>query len=318
MKQILKKLLKKLPWLNLVLFYLWPGFPVYITEKMLWLYRWRKPIKPYAFIRVHNEIKTIDVSLKSILPVVKGGVIGFHDSDEPDDGTRDYVLAFCEKYPQFTPVHYPHKVMPSSSSAYRDLSLNPSHRLDSYYNTIWDHLPKNEWVIKVDCDHVYAPDRIQDLSRLLLRKTDCIILSRLNIHHCEGDHIFACQKREYGILDLQEPGDHWILYNGDNIPKSPFTMYVNDQNVPVYERLLAVRKLNRIYSVLSNWHFPYLKTRRRGVAEAVEDYKPYRVADLSALNDGQYRGRLPKDMVAPEKILTIYKQLNLEGKRILP
>ena len=48
---------------------------LYITETLQKLYAWRKPIRPYAFIRVHNEIKTIDACLKSILPVVEGGVI---------------------------------------------------------------------------------------------------------------------------------------------------------------------------------------------------------------------------------------------------
>lgn len=96
---------------NLYSFYRGKTQRIFITEKMLWLYRWRMPIKPYAFIRVHNEIATIDTCMKSILPAVKGGVIGFHHSDEEDDGTRDYVLAFCKKYPQFVPVEYPHKVI---------------------------------------------------------------------------------------------------------------------------------------------------------------------------------------------------------------
>lgn len=318
MKQILKKLLKKLPWLNLVLFYLWPGFPVYITENMLWLYRWRKPIKPYAFIRVHNEIKTIDVFLKSILPVVKGGVIGFHDSDEPDDETRDYVLAFCEKYPQFTPVHYPHKLSKGRRKDDGNQRVISHKRLDDYYNFVWNQLPKHEWIMKVDCDHVYHPDYVEDLCRLLLRKNDCIMLSRLNIHHCKDDQVYSCQMPKYDILDLQEPGDHWILYNGDAIPKSPFTMYVNDQNVPVHEHLEFVREKNRIYSILSNWHFPYLKSRRWEWAEEDEYYKPYRTSDLYAFRQGQYRDRLPKEMIDEKRILSTYKQLNLEGSRILP
>lgn len=239
MKQTLKNLLKKFSWLNLALFYLRPGTPVYITEKMFWLYRQRKPIKPYAFIRVENEIKTIDTCLKSILPVVQGGVIGFHDSDEPDDGTRDYVLAFCEMYPQFTPIYYPHKVKWGPRSDKYD-SLGPYFGADVYSNVVWNHLPKNEWVMKVDCDHIYQPYYVEDLCRLLVRKNDCIMLSRLNIHHCEDEQVYSCQWPKYDIMDLQEPGDHWILYNGDNISESPFTMLRNDQNVPIHEHLSLI------------------------------------------------------------------------------
>ena len=43
-----------------VCFYTNTRHRLYITETLQKLYAWRKPIRPYAFIRVHNEIKTID------------------------------------------------------------------------------------------------------------------------------------------------------------------------------------------------------------------------------------------------------------------
>ncbi|WP_272947983.1 hypothetical protein [Rodentibacter pneumotropicus] len=77
---------------KIILFYLGLSKRLRVTEKIQKLYYWRKPIKPYAFIRVHNEIKTIDAALKSVLPVLKGGVIGFNSCT---DGTKEYILHFC-------------------------------------------------------------------------------------------------------------------------------------------------------------------------------------------------------------------------------
>ncbi len=101
--------------IKILLFYLGLSKRLRITEKLQNLYRWRRPIKPYAFIRVHNEIKTIDAALKSVLPVLKGGVIGFNSCT---DGTKEYVLEFCKKYPQFIPAEYPYDVIPASNKLY--------------------------------------------------------------------------------------------------------------------------------------------------------------------------------------------------------
>lgn len=270
---------------NLLFFYTGKTKNIYITEKMLWLYCWRKPIKPYAFIRVHNEIGTIDACLKSILLVVKGGVIGFHHSDEEDDGTRDYVLAFCKKYPQFTPVEYPHKVVWVGRKEYKQEGFDISKRADTYSNAVWDKLPKNEWIIKVDCDHIYDAKHLKNLCRLLIRKTDCIFLSRLNIHHCKENKVYLAEKKERKLTNLQEPGDSWIVYNGDFIPKSPFTMYNN-----IFEHLDYVWKLNCIYSILSNWHFPYIKKRRQDLMidfNVLNISKLYKIGGVNMKGDCQ-------------------------------
>lgn len=37
------------------------------------------PVEPWAFIRVFNEITTIEECLNSIKPVIKKGVIGYHE-----------------------------------------------------------------------------------------------------------------------------------------------------------------------------------------------------------------------------------------------
>lgn len=272
---------------NLLFFYTGKAKNIYITEKMLWLYCWRKPIKPYAFIRVHNEIATIDTCMKSILPAVKGGVIGFHHSDEEDDGTRDYVLAFCKKYPQFTPVEYPHKVIGAGDKEYRNPNIDPHRKLDAYYNFIWDKLPKNEWIIKIDCDHIYNAKYVKDLCRLPFNEDECVFLSRLNLKVID-DEVYLIKGQE-----LVEPGDSWILYNGDLIPKSPFGFYLED-NEDVYRAREKfshnIKNHKRIFSILSNWHFPYIKKRRQDLMidfNALEISKLYKIGGVNMKGDCQ-------------------------------
>lgn len=60
----------------------------------------KNKVEPWAFVRVKNEIKTIDACLKSILPAIKKGVIGYNDCD---DGTEEYILEFCKQNPGFIP-----------------------------------------------------------------------------------------------------------------------------------------------------------------------------------------------------------------------
>lgn len=301
--------LKSLVNRNPLLFYTGLRRKLVVTEKMLWLYRWRQPIKPYAFIRVNNEIKTIDACLKSILPLVKGGVIGFYDNDQ-DDGTREYVLAFCRKHPQFRPLHYPHQVVSVGSPEYRDDQLDPRRRFDQFSNAVWSQLPKNEWIIKVDGDHVYHEGHVTDLCRLPVRQTDCVFLSRFNLHYFEG--------RFYVRQDaVVEPGDHWLIFNGELIPDNPFVFeFVDDGEIYIAREAFSAdfRRFKIIYSILSNWHFPRLKEQRQKYK--LSRFVPFEEGDV--YQGGRFKGRIPADMIDLEQIKAVYQRFNNDGKKILP
>ncbi|WP_382262802.1 hypothetical protein [Helicobacter baculiformis] len=68
----------------------------------------KSPLNPWAFIRVKNEIRTLEASLYSMLPAIQRGVIGYH---ECDDGSAEVILDFCAKFPTFVPVHYPYRII---------------------------------------------------------------------------------------------------------------------------------------------------------------------------------------------------------------
>lgn len=279
-----------------------------VNETMQRLYAWRKPIQPYAFIRVHNEIKTIDSCLKSILPVLKGGVIGFNSCT---DGTKEYILAFCKKYPQFTPAEYPYDVIPASDFRYQNHILDPDTRLDSYYNFVWSKLPKNEWIIKVDADHIFHTEYIRDLCRLPLRKQDCVILNRINLH-CHNGICYIDPDRPFFEL-----GDSWLIFNDHCIPKFTFDRGWNDGHFYAWETLTLPPRSRFIYGILSNWHFPMVKSHRN-------TFNPDQWIKMQDFNFNDYitkmnmQGRIPKDMIDEEKVLAAFNTFNLSGKPMLP
>lgn len=138
----------------------------------------KNKIEPWAFIRAKNEINTIAMSLNSILPVIKKGVIGYNTST---DGTEEFILRFCEKNTGFIPFKYDYEVIPANSPKYLG-NYDIKQRLDSYYNAVLDKIPIGEWFIKIDCDHLHDTNKLEKLLYLPERDDDCIFISRINMH----------------------------------------------------------------------------------------------------------------------------------------
>ncbi|STO63707.1 Beta-1,4-N-acetylgalactosaminyltransferase (CgtA) [Haemophilus parahaemolyticus] len=304
-------MLKIFDYLKIVFFYTFSHlgipFKLRVTEKMQKLYSKREPIKPYAFIRLHNEIKTVDIALKSVLPALKGGVIGFHSCS---DGTKEYVIEFCKKYPQFIPVEYPYDVIPSGDKRYMNDDFDINSRLDSYYNFIWDKLPKDEWIIKIDGDHIWNIEVLESLCRLPIRKTDCIILSRINLH-CDNGKCYI--HRKYPIM---EGGDSWILYN-HNV-RFLFNRGWNNGHFFAYERLPLPRKeRKKILGICSNWHFPIVKNRRDDFKK--DDWVLLKDFDIKEyIKRNKMDGRIQDEMLDEKNILNAFNSFNLSGKKMLP
>lgn len=277
---------------------------LFITENLQKLYAWRKPIKPYAFIRVHNEIKTIDASLNSILSCLRGGVIGFNSCT---DGSKEYILDFCKKHPQFIPAEYPYDLFPACDARYKEDNLDENLRLDSYYNFVWSKLPKNEWIIKVDVDHIWEAENLQKLCQLPIRKKDCVILNRINVH-CIDNQVYINKERP-----LYEAGDSWILYNGEKVN---FILHRGweENKFFAWEHLALPRKKRRkIYGVLSNYHFPIIKQHRNNFNEA--EWIPLEEFDFKKFFlEKNMQGRVPENMITSERILREFNKFNLKNE----
>lgn len=294
--------------IKILLFYLGLSKRLRITEKLQNLYRWRRPIKPYAFIRACNEIKTIDLCLKSVLPALEGGVIGFNSCT---DGTKEYILEFCKKYPQFIPVEYPFDVIPSGDSRYMHSDLELNTRLDSYYNFVWDKLPKNKWVVKIDCDHYFNLEAFQSVCKLPIRRKDCVILNRINLHYF--NNVLYINKKN----PVSESSDSWIIYNNRNIRFEFWRGWV-DNRFTAYEYLpLPSKERKKIFAICTNWHFPNIKNQRNefNLEEWIEfskfDFENY-------FKNNRLKGRIQQYMINEKNIINAFNQFNHSGKRIFP
>lgn len=102
-------------------------------------------MNPWAFIRVKNEVITLKASLESILPAIQRGVIGYNDCT---DGSEEIILEFCKQYPSFIPIKYPYEIQIQNPKS-------EENKLYSYYNYVASFIPKDEWLIKIDVDHIY-------------------------------------------------------------------------------------------------------------------------------------------------------------------
>ncbi len=118
--------------------------------------------KVSAFLRVKDEIKTIEATLNSIDGVFDKIVI-IH-SNEKDDGSVALMNAWCGKR-EYCEIHeYPHPVVPSHQ--YKG-KVPFENQLASYNNFGLSFFEPEEWVVKIDADQVYLTDRLKEFVSFL-------------------------------------------------------------------------------------------------------------------------------------------------------
>lgn len=249
-------------------------------------------IEPWAFIRVKNEIRTIEASLNSILPAIKKGVIGYNDCT---DGTEEFILEFCKKNKGFIPCKYPYSVYPPSHEAYK-VEGEEEKKLAAYYNYVLSKIPKNEWIMKVDCDHIYDAEKLKKVFSLAKKKNDCIILSRINLHYLNGN-LYAFKN---GVRVL-ETKDHWIINNYD-LEFKLYSEYKNNRFIAC--ETLDVNNRNIIMTDVTNWHFPCIKEERK--CEDISLLSPF-----EEIKDSYPMYKVTEDMIDEQKILNRCKEFNL-------
>lgn len=145
-------------------------------------YKSNKSIEPWAYIRVRNEVGTLKTCLKSIVPVIKKGVIGYNDCT---DGSEEVILEFCSKNKGFIPVKYEHHIFDFQDER-NGKKGNEENKFATYCNYLLSFIPKGEWIIKIDCDHVYDTEKLKKIFKIPKSKNDCIILPKINIDIMNG------------------------------------------------------------------------------------------------------------------------------------
>ena len=268
------------------------------------LKRRQEPVEPYAFIRIKNEISTIETSLNSILPAINKGVIAFN---ECDDGSEEYIMKFCELHPGFIPYKYPYSLFPLND-ARNGLSGNDEHKIHTYYNKALELIPKGEWLVKIDIDQIYNAEKLKKMFYLPKDDNDVVILSRFNLHYDKNGEIFFIKNAPMLIAT-----DHWLIKN-DNLE------FQLDNNKTSFVERLDISGYNIIFSEFNNYHFPFIKSSRKIDYDNLEKFDAF-------ISNGHLRNYIKKyqidipfdeDMLDRNKILNFCKTFNMDRKRILP
>lgn len=270
----------------------------------------KNPVDMYAFIRVKNEINTVQTCLESILPYISKGVIGYHKLSlgEVDDGTEEYIKEFCKKNKGFKLFKYNYEVYPANHEKYKKLeSIPKENRLDTYYNAVLSEIPKGKWLVKIDCDHVYETEKLKNIAFLPKKESDIIKFSRMNLHF-ENNELFVIEKNS-----IYEPGDHWLLKN-ENIYFDYSTGYQPNYDIGDYQNIrfyfyetLKFESFRKMYwTNLFNWHFPMIKNSRNFTymnKENLTRFSNYKFSIFQKIFYG-----ISKDMINEKKILEICKK----------
>lgn len=208
-----------------------------------------KPVNPWAFIRIKNEIKTVKASLESMAPAFKRGVIGYLDSN---DGTEEVIKEFVEKHPGFISFKYEHDVLEPHHPLYFKDSTPKERFLSSYYNAVLSRIPDGDWLVKIDADHIYDAEKLKKLYCMPHTNQTIVYISRINVFKTE-DQIYL--QRNF----FKNIPDHWLLYK---YPGMSFEMNINSKSGIAWEVLyLSVRNSYCTDNLM--WHYSLQKDSRK-------------------------------------------------------
>lgn len=248
----------------------------------------KSPLNPWAFVRVCNEAITLKSCLYSILPAFQRGIIAYNDCT---DGSEEIILEFCAKFPSFIAAKYPSNLVQIHEPK------SDENKLCAYYNFALNFIPKNEWFVKIDCDHVYDAKRLFKAFYLPKNRFERVIFARFDI----------CVKARKVLIKrdlLQEQGgflldgsDHWLIFNKG----LKFVDYPAANGI--YEVLSAKPRRFTIQTELSNYHFPFIKATRA----KFNDKATQNAFSLNDIRKSDLVGvRIDSDMLDEKKILEIY------------
>ena len=207
----------------------------------------KSPLNPWAFIRVCNEAIALKSCLESILPAIQRGVIAYNDCT---DGSEEIILDFCAKYPSFIPAKYPHHIEIRNPKALEN-------RLYHYYNFALAQIPKKQWLIKIDCDHIYDAKRLYKSFYLPKHTYEMVVVARMDTL-IKANEVFIGKANEMG--DFFIPGiDHWLIFNqGIKFVE----WFPNDDKSHSYELMHPKHRRISLHTELNNYHFPNIKQSR--------------------------------------------------------
>lgn len=233
----------------------------------------QKNINPWAFVRAYNEIEMISVALETMLGGgITRGVIAYHyDENGKDDGTADYIKYFCKINKNFILAEYPYTPVLTYNEDHINTdikSIDINKRLDSYYNFTLSHIPKNEWYLKIDVDHIYNPEALSLLTKQSLHKYEAIAIPRVNMHYIDGELYIFKNKPYYDGKDQLLLNNRKDIFYKFDLKNRTETLHLPLTNIKVFEHIGSI-------------HFPCMKKSRNNVD--IKELTPYDKFDFSKI-----------------------------------
>ncbi len=176
-------------------------------------------------------------------------------------------------------------------------------KFHNYCNFALAHIPKNEWLINIDCDHIYHAKKLYKSFYLAKHKYDIVCVARIYhllvkrrkvfVGKCYGDD---CILEDY----FTNGADHRLIYNDD----LAFTIWHPDKEKQLFfEGLTWKNKRRHIFTELNNYHFSLVKRSRAnlldGMLENAFTLDEVRKSDLVGT-------RIDPALLDEAKILQIY------------
>ena len=250
----------------------------------------KSPLNPWAFVRVCNEAITLKACLTSILPAIQRGVIAYNDCT---DGSEEIILEFCAAYPSFIPAKYPHSVQIHNPQSKENMLYN-------YYNFALSFIPKGEWLVKIDCDHIYDAKKLYKSFYLPKHTYEMVIIARMDILIKENQVFVGKSPNEMGGF-LVSGLDHWLLYN-KGIKFEQWFPNKDDKSYS-YELMRPKHRRINLRTELNNYHFPQIKSSRA----SANDERIKTAFTLDEIRKSPLVGtRIDPTMLDEKKILQIY------------
>lgn len=143
--------------------------------------------------------------------------------------------------------------------------FNPKSEEEKFYNYckyILSIIPKKQWLIKIDADHIYLPHKLYKSFYLIKHQWDMLVLNLLNVYY-DGKEILI----DKNIKNAVDEWDFVMLKNihfGFEEIKAAWDMA--SKNAGFFEET-RYRNKRAILHELTQLHFPFQKSYRQFLAK---------------------------------------------------
>lgn len=185
-------------------------------------------------------------------------------------------------------------------------------KLYSYYRFVLAAIPKDEWLIKIDVDHIYEPKILFQSFYIPKTTRDVVIYPRINF----------IQERSTGKILIQDIGNKGFIEGYDQVlacnqdldfierKTSKAAQWIDNKSKQneLYSEQQVLPKNRILYSApLMQWHFPAEKLRRLDFSQ---DLELLSLAEFKEHNYYLMDSKIPSFMLEEKQIKSIYSLFN--------